>query len=80
VVEVEAVDVEQYIEANAPDLTVDPISSDPETDGGDSDGWEGMSNCSDAIQFLRDEQIRDGLGMYITIPTSYPGHPRSRRS
>jgi hypothetical protein len=81
VVEVEAVDMEQYIEATAPDLAVDPISSDLETDSEDSDAWENLSDCDETIQFLRDDQIRDGLGMYITIPTlSYPGHPRSRRS
>ena len=78
VVEVEAVDMEQY--ANAPDLAVDPISSDLESDSEDSDGWENMSNCDETIQFLRDDQIRDGLGMYIPIPTCYFGHPRSRRS
>jgi hypothetical protein len=69
VVEVEAVDMEQYIEATAPDLAVDPISSDLETDSEDSDAWDNISDCDETIQFLRDDQIRDGLGMCIIIPT-----------
>lgn len=64
VVEVEAVDMgEQYdIEDDAPDLALE-ISSDLESDSDDSDGWDNLSNCDEAIQFLRDDQIRDGLGM-----------------
>lgn len=60
VVEVEAVDMEQ--QANA-DLAVDAIFSELESDSEDSDGWENMSNCEDAIHFLRDDQLREGLGM-----------------
>lgn len=64
VVEVEAVDMEaQYdMEDDAPDLALQ-ISSDLESDSDDSDGWDNLSNCDEAIQFLRDDQIRDGLGM-----------------
>jgi hypothetical protein len=64
VVEVEAVDMEeQYdMEDDAPDLALE-ISSDLESDSDDSDGWDNLSNCDEAIQFLRDDQIRDGLGM-----------------
>ncbi|KAJ5362232.1 hypothetical protein N7541_003076 [Penicillium brevicompactum] len=57
VVEVEAVEA---VEANA-DLAVDAMFSDLATDSEDSDGWDNLSDCEDAIQFLRDDQIRDGL-------------------
>ncbi|KGO37944.1 Sirtuin family [Penicillium expansum] len=62
VVEVEAVDMgEQYdMEDDAPDLALE-ISSDLESDSDDSDAWDTLSNCDEAIQFLRDDQIRDGL-------------------
>ncbi|CAG8004802.1 unnamed protein product [Penicillium olsonii] len=60
VVEVEAVDAVDMTNA---DLAVDAMFSDLETDS-DSDGWENLSNCEDAIQLLRDDQIRDGLGKY----------------
>lgn len=49
-------------QANA-DLAVDAIFSELESDSDDSDGWENMSNCEDAIHFLRDDQLREGLGM-----------------
>lgn len=74
VVEVEAVEA---VEANA-DLAVDAMFSDLATDSEDSDGWDNLSDCEDAIQFLRDDQIRDGLGkLYPPLPQIYP---RSRRS
>ena len=63
VVEVEAV------EANA-EVAVDAMFSGLDTDSEDSDGWDNLSDCEDAIQFLRDDQIRDGLGTYI--PTLTP--------
>lgn len=71
VVEVESVDVEeQYnMEADAPDLALDAISSDFETDSDDSDGWDNLSSGEDAIQILRDDEIRDGLGMQLYPPS-----------
>jgi NAD-dependent histone deacetylase SIR2 len=65
VVEVESVDVEeQYrLEENASPLELEPISSDFESDSDDADGWDDLSNCDEEIQFLRDDEIRDGLGM-----------------
>ncbi|CAG7963210.1 unnamed protein product [Penicillium nalgiovense] len=62
VVEVEAVDMEeQYdMEDDAPDLALE-IPSDLETDSDDSEGRDTLSHCDEAIQFLRDDQIRDGL-------------------
>jgi hypothetical protein len=54
---------DQYaMDDDAPDLALE-ISSDLETDSDDSDGWDNLSNCDEAIQFLRDDQIRDGLSM-----------------
>lgn len=84
VVEVESVDLEEHerqyqMEANASPFEVDPISSDFESGSDDSDGWDTLSNCDEAIQLLRDDQIRDGLGMQPYPPSLYPGHPRSRR-
>lgn len=60
VVEVEAVDMDQQASA---DLAVDAIFSELESDSDDTDGWENLSDCDETIQFLRDDQIRDGLGM-----------------
>lgn len=64
VVEVEAVDAEEpyVMEDDAPDLALE-ISSDLESDSDGSDEWDTLSNCDEAIQFIRDDQIRDGLGM-----------------
>ncbi|CAG8367645.1 unnamed protein product [Penicillium salamii] len=59
VVEVEAVEADAVDMANA-DLAVDAMFSDLESDSEDSD-WDNLSNCDDAIQILRDDQIRDGL-------------------
>lgn len=74
VVEVEAVEADAVDMANA-DLAVDAMFSDLESDSEDSD-WDNLSNCDDAIQILRDDQIRDGLGK---SPPFTPD-PRSRRS
>lgn len=69
VVEVEAVDLAEQVDAET--LALEEASSDYETDSDDSDGWDLMSNGDNAIQILRDEQLRDGLGMslrYLTFP------------
>ncbi|CAI7665451.1 unnamed protein product [Penicillium pancosmium] len=58
VVEVEAVDVAEPV--NAESVALEEASSVYETDSDDSDGWDAMSG-DDTIQMLRDEQLRDGL-------------------
>lgn len=60
VVEVEAVDVAEPV--NAESVALEEASSEFETDSDDSDGWDALSNGEDTIQMLRDEQLRDGLG------------------
>jgi hypothetical protein len=67
VVEVEAVDMDQ-LAVSAEERALEDIPSTYETDSDDSDDWDTLSNADDAIQILRDEQIRDGLGM-SPIPT-----------
>ncbi|KAJ5089495.1 hypothetical protein N7532_008179 [Penicillium argentinense] len=62
VVEVEAVDVAETV--NAEPGALDEASPQLETDSDDSDGWEILSNGDEAehtIQLLRDEQLRNGL-------------------
>jgi hypothetical protein len=63
VVEVEAVDLAEQVDAET--VAVEEASSDYETDSDDSEGWEVLSNGDNAIQLLRDEQLRDGLGMSL---------------
>jgi hypothetical protein len=63
VVEVEAVDLAEQV--NAETVAVEEASSEYETDSDDSEGWEVLSNGDNAIQLLRDEQLRDGLGMSL---------------
>ena len=62
VVEVEAVDVAEPV--NAESVALEEASSEYESDSDDSDGWEVMSHGDDTIQLLRDEQLRDGLGTW----------------
>jgi hypothetical protein len=62
VVEVEAVDMDQ-LAMSAEERALEDIPSTYETDSDDSDDWDTLSNADDAIQILRDDQIRDGLGM-----------------
>ncbi|KAJ5596683.1 NAD-dependent protein deacetylase h.t1.c1 [Penicillium hetheringtonii] len=59
VVEVEAVDVAEPV--NAESVAVEVVSSEYETDSDDSDGWDTLSHSEDTVLMLRDEQLRDGL-------------------
>lgn len=63
VVEVEAVDVAEQVSADA--VALEEASSESESDSDDSEGWETLSAGDDMIQFVRDEQLRDGLGMSL---------------
>lgn len=63
VVEVEAVDVAAKV--NADTVALEEASSDFETDSDDSEVWETLSHGEDSIHFLRDEHLRDGLGMSL---------------
>lgn len=58
---VEAVDVAEQDEAEM--VALEEASSEFETDSDDSEDWDTLSHGGDTIQFLRDEQLRDGLGM-----------------
>lgn len=60
---VEAVDVVEQVEAEP--IALEGVSSDFEADSDDSEDWEALSQDGDTIQFLRDEQLRDGLGMIL---------------
>ncbi|KAJ5297640.1 hypothetical protein PENANT_c005G03364 [Penicillium antarcticum] len=60
VVEVEAVDMDQ-LAMSAEERALEDIPSTYETDSDDSEDWDTLSNADDAIQILRDDQIRDGL-------------------
>lgn len=85
VVEVEAVDVADVADVaetvEAETVALEEASSEYETDSDDSADWDTLSHSGDTIQFLRDEQLRDGLGMstywrfYIAPFT--PSSPRS---
>ncbi|KAJ5606166.1 hypothetical protein N7510_008947 [Penicillium lagena] len=57
VVEIETVDMA----ADAVAAQDAGFSSELDTDSDDSDAWETLSNADDAIQLLRDDQLRDGL-------------------
>jgi hypothetical protein len=66
VVEVEAVDMASA-EVEGGMATENPLAlegegsaSEYESDSGDSEDWETQSLYEDAIQVLRDEQLRDG--------------------
>ncbi|KAJ5905507.1 NAD-dependent protein deacetylase h.t1.c1 [Penicillium subrubescens] len=56
---VEAVDVVEQVEAET--VALEEASSEFETDSDDSEDWDTLSHGGDTIQFLRDEQLRDGL-------------------
>lgn len=71
VVEIETVDMVADAVA-APDPEV---SSELDTDSDDSDAWETLSDADDAIQLLRDDQLRDGLGMSCVSFPSFPFTP-----
>lgn len=63
VVEVEAVDVADVVETvEAETVALEEASSEYETDSDGSADWDTLSHCGDTIQFLCDEQLRDGLG------------------
>lgn len=85
VVEVEAVDVADVADVaetvEAETVALEEASSEYETDSDDSADWDTLSHGGDTIQFLRDEQLRDGLGM-STYWRSYiaPFTPSSPRS
>lgn len=75
VVEVEAVDVAEQVHAET--VTLEEASSEYETDSDDSGEWEALSHGGGAIQLLRDEQLRDGLGtslcyLLLSIPRTSP--------
>ncbi|KAJ5133669.1 hypothetical protein N7526_005034 [Penicillium atrosanguineum] len=59
VVELEAVDLMEQV--NAELTALEEASSDYETDSDDSEGWDLLSDGDNAIQIIRDEQLRDGL-------------------
>ncbi|KAJ5567416.1 hypothetical protein N7535_006722 [Penicillium sp. DV-2018c] len=64
VFEVEPVDSEEEysrLEEPAAFPEIDPITSDIESGSDDADGWDDLSDCDEEIQFLRDDEIRDGL-------------------
>lgn len=63
VVEVEAVDVAEPV--NAESIAVEVVSSEYETDSDDSDGLDTLSQSETTIQLIRDEQLRDGLGTWF---------------
>lgn len=63
VVEVEAVDVAEPV--NAESIAVEVVSSEYETDSDDSDGLDTLSQSETTIQMIRDEQLRDGLGTWF---------------
>lgn len=68
VVELDAVDLVEQV--NAELTALEEGSSDYETDSDDSEAWELLSDGDNAIQIIRDEQLRDGLGMsmkYLTF-------------
>lgn len=63
-VEVEAVDTPADVDVDAEQ---EDVSSDFEADSDDSEAWETLSHGGGeegTIQLLRDDQLRDGLGMY----------------
>jgi hypothetical protein len=62
---VEAVDVAEQVEAET--VALEEASSEFETDSDDSEDWDTLSHGGDTIQFLRDEQLRDGLGMDLCL-------------
>jgi hypothetical protein len=62
---VEAVDVAEQVEAET--VALQEASSEFETDSDDSEDWDTLSHGGDTIQFLRDEQLRDGLGMVLCL-------------
>lgn len=62
---VEAVDVAEQVEAET--VALEAASSEFETDSDDSEDWDTLSHGGDTIQFLRDEQLRDGLGMFLCL-------------
>jgi hypothetical protein len=62
---VEAVDVAEQVKAET--VALEEVSSEYETDSDDSEDWDTLSHGGDTIQFLRDEQLRDGLGMVLCL-------------
>jgi NAD-dependent histone deacetylase SIR2 len=79
VVEVEAVDMaavetDGTIKAEDKAAVVGEAShSEYETDSDDSEDWETQSLYEDAIQVLKDEQLRDG-GKHFFIRLAYTCH------
>ncbi|KAL4892164.1 SIR2-domain-containing protein [Aspergillus ambiguus] len=73
VVEVEAVDMASaevdgdIATENSLALEGEVSASEYESDGGDSDEWETQSLYEDAIQVLRDEQLREGVPGACTL-------------
>lgn len=67
VVEVEAVDVVDVAEqVHAEEkIALEEASSDYETGSDDSGDWEDLPPGESTIELLRDEQLRDGLGMSL---------------
>ena len=61
-VEVESVDIAEQIRETA---ALEEASSEFESDSDDSEGWDALSHDGDTIQFLRDDQLRDGLGTFF---------------
>lgn len=63
VVEVEAVDDAEQVRTET--VALEDASSEYETDSDDSGDWEALPPGESTIQLLRDEQLRDGLGMSL---------------
>lgn len=70
---VEAVDIVEQVEAET--VALEEASSEFETDSDDSEDWDTLSHGGDTIQFLRDEQLRDGLGMALPLILHHPFTP-----
>lgn len=78
-VEVQAVDTsaELQVDADAEQVnepSLEEVESDFDADSDDSEAWETLSHGDgdDTIQLLRDDQLRDGLGVYPWPLLLYP--------
>lgn len=86
VVEVEAVDVADQVHAET--VALEEASSEYETDSDDSGDWETLPPGESTVQLLRDEQLRDGLGMSLflsqvlifPLPRTFPLSESTSRS
>lgn len=78
-VDVDAVDAAEPV--NTEMLALEEASSEYETDSDDSECLDALSHDGDTIKMLRDEQLRDGLGMCaraLHLRSPSPMWPRYR--